>query len=391
MMKNKRTRRGRGGNRKCKNLSFKIVGNNCAGLKGKIDSFKNLLMNCSPAIVMLQETKLYKRGTIKFNQFQCFEKLRSEKEGGGLMTLIHKNMDPVIIPTKSQSKMGLNVLVIEANIRNMKIRFINAYGVQECAAIEEKLEFYSIIEEEILIALSSKRMVCIAMDANAKLGKKNILGDTHEISNNGRILLNLVERLNLVVVNSTRKCQGTTTRMRNVKNKLEESIIDYFIVCQDFYLIINSMEVDTKRKYVLTKYTKKKGRSFTTESDHNPLILDVNIPCNSKIKEDRIEIYNLRNKNCQNEFFQNTNAGDRLTRCLLNKNVKEGGKLWIKNLKMIISQNFKKIRIRKRECKENLKISSLINQKRGLKDREKEKISEDIAERIFEKNRKNYH
>ena len=248
MMKNKRTRRGRGGNRKCKNLPFKIVGNNCAGLKGKIDSFKNLLMNCSPAIVMLQETKLYKRGTIKFNQFQCFEKLRSEKEGGGLMTLIHKNMDPVIIPTKSQSKMGLNVLVIEANIRNMKIRFINAYGVQECAAIEEKLEFYSIIEEEILIALSSKRMVCIAMDANAKLGKKYILGDTHEISNNGRILLNLVERLNLVVVNSTRKCQGTTTRMRNVKNKLEESIIDYFIVCQDFYLIINSMEVDTKRK-----------------------------------------------------------------------------------------------------------------------------------------------
>ena len=58
------------------------------------------------------------------------------------------------------------------------------------------------------------------------LGKSNILGDTHEISNNGRILLNLVERLNLVVVNLTRKCQGTTTRMRNVKNKLEESIIN---------------------------------------------------------------------------------------------------------------------------------------------------------------------
>ena len=55
---------------------------------------------------------------------------------------------------------------------------------------------------------------------------------------------------------------------------------------------------------------------------------------------------------------------------------------------MIISQNFKKIRIRNRESKENLKIASLINQKRGLKDREKENISEDIAERIFEKNRK---
>ena len=51
------TRRGGGGTRKCKNLLFKIVGNNCAGLKGKKESFENLLKTFSPAIVMIQETK----------------------------------------------------------------------------------------------------------------------------------------------------------------------------------------------------------------------------------------------------------------------------------------------------------------------------------------------
>ena len=56
----KQTRRGKGGIKKYKKISLKIVGNNCAGLKGKKDSFENLLKTFSPAIVMLQETKLYK-------------------------------------------------------------------------------------------------------------------------------------------------------------------------------------------------------------------------------------------------------------------------------------------------------------------------------------------
>ena len=81
MENKKRVRRGRGGTKKCKTLSLKIVVNNCAGLKGKKDSFENLLKTFSPAIIMLQETKLYKRGTMKFDDYHCFEKLRNENKG----------------------------------------------------------------------------------------------------------------------------------------------------------------------------------------------------------------------------------------------------------------------------------------------------------------------
>ena len=269
----RKVRRGKGGTKKSENLSLKIIGNNSAGLKGKKDSFENLLKTFSPAIVMIQETKLYRKGTMNFEQFQCFEKIRYEKEGGGLMTLVHKNLNPVLIPTTNQSKMSLNILVVGATIRKMKIRFINAYGVQECAANYEKVEFYTILEDEILSALNSGNMVCIAMDANAKLGKKYIKDDPHDITHNGRLLLSLVERLNMVVVNSTNKCHGTITRMKKVKNKVEESVIDYFIVCQDFNIFINSMKIDTERKHILTKFTKKKDRSYVTESDHNPVHL----------------------------------------------------------------------------------------------------------------------
>ena len=73
--------------------------------------------------------------------------------------------------------MSLNILVVEAKIRNMNMRFINAYGVQECATFQEKSEFYSILEQEIIIALNSRNMICISMDANAKLGYNYIKGD----------------------------------------------------------------------------------------------------------------------------------------------------------------------------------------------------------------------
>ena len=334
--KKKHVRRGGGGTKKLKNLSLKIIGNNCAGFKGKKNSFENLLKIFSPGIVMLQETKLYKRGTMKFEEFQCFEKVRCDKEGGGLMTLIHKNFNPVIIPTKDQSKMSLNIMIVGAKIRNMEIRFINAYGVQEGAAIEEKVNFYSILEEEITISLASGNMLCIAMDANAKLGRNYISGDIHEISQNGRLLLSLVESFNLLVVNSTEKCHGLVTRMKKVKNKIEESVIDYFIVCQDFFTFINMMTIDSERKFVLTKYTRKRDKSFITESDHNIMILDMKIPWESKMKEDRVEIFNLRNMDCQKEFYKNTNNGNKLTECLINKTVREGGKLWMKNLKLLI-------------------------------------------------------
>ena len=106
----------------------------------------------------------------------------------------HENLKQILIPTQTTSNMSLNVLIVEVSVRNNKIRFINSYGVQETSPAEDKAEFYSILEEEILLTFDAGRMLCMEMDANAKLGSQTIQGDPHEMSSNGKLLMCLVER-----------------------------------------------------------------------------------------------------------------------------------------------------------------------------------------------------
>ena len=87
-----------------------------------------VIVECSlkPAVIMVQETKLYRKGTIKMKNFCVFEKNRENNDGGGLLTIIHENLEPVLIPTKNSSKISLNILVVEAKMSKRRIRFINS-------------------------------------------------------------------------------------------------------------------------------------------------------------------------------------------------------------------------------------------------------------------------
>ena len=97
-------------------------------------------------------------------------------------------------------------------------------------------------------------------------------------SKNGKLLANVVDENELIVVNGTEKCTGVITRHRKTVNGVEESVIDFFIVCRRFYNMINSLVIDEKRIYCLTKYSSKTGeRKNVKESDHNMFILNMNI------------------------------------------------------------------------------------------------------------------
>ena len=139
---NKKVRRGRGLSKKSTEKSLKIIGNNVAGILGKKDSFVNLVENVKPGVTMVQETKLYKKGQIKMNNYSIFEKIRGQSEGGGLLTMVHENFEPVLVPSRKDSKMDENILVVEAKLGKNKIRYINAYGVQENGSASDKIEFY---------------------------------------------------------------------------------------------------------------------------------------------------------------------------------------------------------------------------------------------------------
>ena len=183
------------------------------------------------------------------------------------------------------------------------------------------------------------------LDANGKMGGNLINGDRHDISPNGQLLLDLIERKCLILVNGTDKCHGGIIRIRNKNGKIDKSVLDYFIMCQNFYSLVISMNIDEDRKLVLTKCSKYKGATKLVKSDHNILSLEVKCVWSRSIQKRRKEIFNLRNKNCQEKFFEDTSKTTMLTNSLINKNVVDGGKSWLKSLNTIIHRNFKKIRI----------------------------------------------
>ena len=90
-------------------VKFSILGSNSAGLNSKIDSLvENISVFKYPSCITLQEIKLRKCGTVKLSEYQVFEKVRAGL-GGGLLTAIDKNLNPVLIEAINDESVNLVV------------------------------------------------------------------------------------------------------------------------------------------------------------------------------------------------------------------------------------------------------------------------------------------
>ena len=98
-----------------------------------------------------------------------------------------------------------------------------------------------------------------------------------------------------LLLNYKNVCQKITCTCKLVSQQ-PGSILDYFIVCRTFLSLITKMIVDKEKKYSLTKFSSRKGEKIIKESDHNMLILQLNLRWSSLFKSSRLEIYNFNNK-----------------------------------------------------------------------------------------------
>ena len=212
-LKTKRTRRGFGINGK-KTTKFTIFGNNA-----------NL---GNPSCILIQESKLRFQGTFKISGYQIFEKIRMG-QGGGLLTAVNDNLSPMLISEGSEDE---EILVIQVVVGKYKTRIINAYGPQETDNQDKILSFWQEFEKQIINAKDEGCLVLVEMDANAKLGAGIIKDDPHFISENGRLLWDIIQRNNLICLNAHEKCEGSITRYRKTISGEESSILDYIIVCE---------------------------------------------------------------------------------------------------------------------------------------------------------------
>ena len=238
--------------------------------------------------------------------YVTFEHIRKDKGGGGLLTAVHRNLAPVCVSSNEDTE----ILVVEAKTGNSKTRFINAYGPQENCDDDIKETFYNTLDTEVKKSKLSGSLVCIEMDANAKLGPKFISKDPHPQSKNGKLLEKFINDNDLVVVNGSQLCEGLITRKRVTIVKKEESILDYFIVCKEMLKLILKMKIDEERKHCLTKFSTTKGRKSTKESDHNLLYLKISVSWNSVFNErsTRVESFNFSDEEAFAQYQEITNS-----------------------------------------------------------------------------------
>ena len=343
-----------------------ILGSNAAGLLNKLKSFEMNLNKFKPSVYFVQETKCRRKNKVSHPDYIVFEHIRKKSGGGGLLTAVHKNLKPVSVGDETETE----ILVVQATFQNKVVRLINGYGPQDesNSSDEEKLKFFNRLDVEVKSSKIAGAMVCVQMDANSKLGSVYVPGDKKPMSKNGKLLAQVIDDNDLIVVNGTNKCNGVITRYRKTVNGVEESVIDFFIVCRRFFDLINSLFIDEKRIFPLTKFSSKNGKKSIKDSDHNTLVLKMNTSWNSAIqdKDDRIEIYNYKNKVDFERFVEETNNNSDLGSCFddCREDINEACNKWFSILNGIIKKCFKKIRVKRQ--KNNPELEKLFEKKQEL-------------------------
>ena len=79
---------------------------------------------------------------------------------------------------------------------------------------------------------------------------------------------------------------------------LEESILDFFVVCSLVLPFVTQMVIDSDRQHILTNYKKGNDPGKAVDSDHFSEYMDLNLEV-VKEKPERLELFNFKEKENQ--------------------------------------------------------------------------------------------
>ena len=373
--------------RRKKNQLFYIFSTNAASLvnPSKQFSLKQELKRTHATAFTVQETCFKNKGTFKMHDFNIFEAIQA-KEKSGIIIGAHKSLSPVLV---SEYNKDFELLVVEVTVNKKALRMITGVGPHENRTEDVRMPFFLALEEEITKAELENKSIYIEVDANSKLGPKIIPNDKHPMSKNGKILAGIIDRHAMFVVNGSQKCKGLITRKRVTTQRTEESSIDLVITSSDMADHLVSLEVDDERKHVITKLTRNKDK---VESDHNVLITKFNLNWHTSKEHNKNEMYNLKNKQGQAKFKQETSNTRYLT-CSFddeNEDLEVSKTRFIKRLNSLIKKCFTKVRITDRSDKKTEYLYERWRKLQGKDDEESKENLKTLEKELGEKIADNY-
>ena len=123
-------------------------------------------------------------------------------------------------------------------------------------------------------------------------------------------------------------------------------MLDYLIVCQDMYTLLDSVKIDEERALTLSRYVNKSGNTIVTKSDHNIIQgkFDLKWCRQNHMKNHRTEIFNFKNTEGIQKFKKLT-SGNILSSCFKGGDVVRESNHWLKEFNNVLHRSFKKIRL----------------------------------------------
>ena len=193
-------------------------------------------------------------------------------------------------------------LSVEIVVKNLKIRCCMAYGCQESDLNERKAAFWKYLDEEVVLASDSGSGFVLHFDGNLWAGDGIIPGDPRMQNRNGKLFEEFLARNpHFSVINSLPLCEGLITRRRIKNGKIEESVLDFFVVCNLVLPHIKRMVIDESKSHILTNYQSVKKQGKATDSDHFTEFIDLDLEIINE-KPERLEILDFKNKEAQGNF-----------------------------------------------------------------------------------------
>jgi hypothetical protein len=166
----------------------------------------------------------------------------------------------------------------------------------------------------------------------------------------------MAKNQNLHILNTNPLCTGVTTRHRKTVSGEEKSVIDFILVCDGLKAHFEYMVIDEDRIHVLKKYCTRKGIRNEIESDHNVQYAKFNLKYQEIRCRTKREIFNFKNTECQQKFYEVTQNTHKLSSCFRpGENFLDQSSKFFKTLDGTFHQCFKKIRIKNKTMNVNKK------------------------------------
>ena len=382
-------------------MKCKILGINAAGIKSKLKSFNTVLNQLNPTIWMLQETKL--RGDEKISceylkHYQVFYLNRQKSQGGGVALGVNKDLQATLI---NEGNDETEVISIKVFFKEVTVRVITGYGPQENATKEKKEKFWEFLNKEVNDAEIEGDGIIIQMDGNLHAGPDIIPNDPNIQNQNGKLFSDFLEgNPTLIAVNALDICEGIITRKRELENRIEKAVLDFYLINDKMRPFTNKMKIDEDKIFSLINLAQQKKNKCLIETDHNALILDMEMNV-MNTKPVREEIYNLKNKACQEEFRKETEINKDILECFANNlSFETQCRQWKQAFDNIIKKCFRKIRIKQKKTdtetesllverlkfKKQLKLLDVEDGTKQILEQKIEQIEFDIGEDIAKEN-----